>query len=331
MDVDAQKLVARWRAEVADPKYNFVRAANPCLLVPGGSQLYGTANDRSDLDLRGVFVESFETFTGITDRKSIVVSDHDRDVDVQLNTVMRTLRLAAAGNPTILETLFCPEQYVIAVNDVGQLVRQAAPKLMSTQAVADAYDNYAANQTVRVRNALAHRLDKSGKAEAARARLEIYLNRVRRELDVSEDAFRVYVVDDEAVVDVNLKGYNFANYRSIGSALRQISAAVKVSSAEASQRDLRKQASHIVRLVRTGTDVLLGNMNVDRRGSGDVDLLMAIRSGEVPLDDEFFKLVAADRVKFDEARQHSVWPTEVDVTPVLTKFAGVLLDIHHQR
>lgn len=69
-----------------------------------GSKLYGTSTHESDDDFVGIFVPSKEEKLGLGCREHIMESK-----DVTIYELSKYVRLAAGGNPTILQLLYTPE------------------------------------------------------------------------------------------------------------------------------------------------------------------------------------------------------------------------------
>lgn len=89
-------------------------------LVLAGSRAYGTNNESSDWDLRGIAISPIETYVGLLDKFEQIVDlpkapkNHWKnyadlippDSDLQVMELTKFARLACNANPSILETLF---------------------------------------------------------------------------------------------------------------------------------------------------------------------------------------------------------------------------------
>ena len=71
-----------------------------------GSHLYGLNTEFSDEDFLGVMVRPTEEILGFFCNEDTYVT---HDPDCTLHEVKKFMNLAAKGNPTVLELLFCPE------------------------------------------------------------------------------------------------------------------------------------------------------------------------------------------------------------------------------
>jgi predicted nucleotidyltransferase len=87
-------------------------------LVLAGSRAYGTHNESSDFDYRGIAIPPIETYVGILDKFEQVVDTKTKihwknyadliqpESDLQVMELTKFARLACSANPSILETLF---------------------------------------------------------------------------------------------------------------------------------------------------------------------------------------------------------------------------------
>lgn len=109
-----------------------------------GSGLHGIAiAGTDDHDEMGVFIEPPECAVGLAGPMDHYVwrtrpeghrSGHG-DTDLVMYSLRKFLKLAVAGNPTVLLPLFAPERSVYAVTDLGEELRALAPAMLSQRAV----------------------------------------------------------------------------------------------------------------------------------------------------------------------------------------------------
>ena len=90
----------------------------PLFFVLGGSHLYGTSTPKSDIDLRGAFLNTKEELLGL-DR--IDQLTHEA-TDTTIYAFMHFLRLLFKGTPNCVELLFAPEEEFAEVSPAGQLI-----------------------------------------------------------------------------------------------------------------------------------------------------------------------------------------------------------------
>lgn len=145
----------------------FPLAPHTHLLVVAGSRAFGTHHPDSDVDLKGVAIPPAAWFHGCmrqfeqsTDADAIAAFRGQLTTDEQA-IVARTklegsvfdlrkfLRLAAEANPNIIEVLFCRDDEVRLITDVGRRLRAARSLFVSARA-RHTFAGYATAQLKRI-------------------------------------------------------------------------------------------------------------------------------------------------------------------------------------
>ena len=107
-----------------------------------GSTLHGTSVDDGleDLDLMAIGVEDPNRFLGFSVEDTIVtrtkpdgVRSEAGDVDYVCYGLKKYLRLALAGNPTLLLALFAPKDKIRILTEEGKQLQALAPHIVSKQ------------------------------------------------------------------------------------------------------------------------------------------------------------------------------------------------------
>jgi len=133
--------------------YDFLRT-NPDLsqviyMVLSGSRAYGTSTPDSDIDLRGVLVESKHYLLGL--------KSFEQFEDLPSDTVIYGLRkfasLLSKANPNIIELLGVEDDCIVIMTKQGEVLRNNAELFLSTRVVSS-FGNYALAQLRRLQNAL---------------------------------------------------------------------------------------------------------------------------------------------------------------------------------
>ncbi len=137
------------------------------LLVVAGSRAFGTHHADSDVDLKGVAIPPAAWFHGCmrqfeqaTEADAIAgfvgdLRDDERAVVARTKLegtvfdLRKFLRLAAEANPNIIEVLFCRDEEVRLVTDVGRRLRAARPLFLSARA-RHTFAGYATAQLKRI-------------------------------------------------------------------------------------------------------------------------------------------------------------------------------------
>jgi predicted nucleotidyltransferase len=122
-----------------------------------GSGLHGTAiSGQDDRDEMGICVEPPEYVLGLERfdqyefrSQPTGVRSGPGDLDLVVYGLKKWMRLAVAGNPTIILPLFAPESEVLVNTPYGERLRQQVPTLLSRQC-ADRYRGYLESQRARL-------------------------------------------------------------------------------------------------------------------------------------------------------------------------------------
>lgn len=122
------------------------------LLTVFGSRAYGTHTPQSDVDLRGVAIPPAAYFHGfahefeqvdqpaalapfrqdLTPEEQRIV-DREGKVDGSVYDIRKFMRLAAGGNPSILEALFCREEEVRICTPMRQVAARQPARVLVAQ------------------------------------------------------------------------------------------------------------------------------------------------------------------------------------------------------
>ena len=113
---------------------------NEILRVEVGSTAHGMGTGADDLDLMGVYIETPDQLLGIAPHSEHYVSrtqpegarSGPGDVDLTMYSLRKYLRLATAGNPTVLAALY--GSTVHHTTELGNRLRELAPAIVSRRA-----------------------------------------------------------------------------------------------------------------------------------------------------------------------------------------------------
>lgn len=109
------------------------------LLVLAGSRAYGRNTEESDLDLRGIYLPSPSQI--LLEQKEETLEFAGQE-DLVLFSLAKYFRLAAAGNPNVLEWLFVKPEHVLYADQAGKALLENRELFLSKRMV-DAYLGYA--------------------------------------------------------------------------------------------------------------------------------------------------------------------------------------------
>jgi len=105
-----------------------------------GSQAYGTATVNSDLDVKGIYVQSLNEILGFNYIEQINVSKDETYYEVK-----RFLELLVQGNPTMLELLFMPENCIIEKKPIFDFILKHKDKFITKKCL-ESFGGYAISQ-----------------------------------------------------------------------------------------------------------------------------------------------------------------------------------------
>jgi len=109
-----------------------------------GSHLYGLDHEDSDYDYHGIYVEPTSKILSLHKPEDTRVT---KNPDTTMHEVEKFMRLAAKGNPTILELLFCPEYEIYT--EEAQWLHDYRDAFLSN-AIRASFGGYAYQQAVKL-------------------------------------------------------------------------------------------------------------------------------------------------------------------------------------
>lgn len=315
------------RRKVQSDEYNFLREKplgdNIILLGLGGSYAYGTNNENSDIDIRGVATHSPED---ILTRKGFdqVVNEA---TDTTVYSLEKIINLLSNCNPNTIEILGLEPWQYLYISDVGQALIDNADMFLSKRAV-HSFGGYASQQLWRM-NQLAVRY--VGQTEQEKHILNSIENArysyPEKYFYYPDDSIRLYVdkaiqedYDTEIFMDVHLTHYPLRDYKSMWSEMHNVvkdySKIGKRNRRAVDKDKLGKHMMHLVRLYLMCFDILeKGEINTYRKN--EREFLIEIRNGKF-LDNnkqpvkEFYDMVEEYECRLNYLKEHSELPSNPD-------------------
>jgi len=296
-------------------EYDFIRD-NPDLsqiiyLVKSGSYAYGNTIPDSDIDLRGVLVEPKKYLLGLKSFEQY----EDLPTDTVIYGLKKFAALLAKANPNTIELLGVDDDCIEIITEQGEMLRNNAELFISAR-VASSFGNYALAQLRRLQNALYRdSFTEIQQYEYLKTTLNEQMEHFQRTYThFSDGTIELFADECGLKFDINLKKYPVTDFVGIYSELASIVRSynkLNHRNNKKSEKQLYKHAMHLIRLLMTGTDILLGKGIVTRR-SNEKDLLMSIRNEDISFD-EIFSLVSEFQGKFHEASKLTKLPYEPDL------------------
>ncbi|MEG1299562.1 MAG: nucleotidyltransferase domain-containing protein [Erysipelotrichaceae bacterium] len=300
-------------ALLATEDYDFLRKEpqlndNLILLVVGGSRAYGTNNEDSDVDIRGITLDLPKDILGRGTGNSDVRSNErfeqflDKKTDTVIYTLSKFIEMALGGNPNILEILGVREQDVLYASDIGRKFL-TNKEMFYSKRIIQTVGGYAEGQLRRLENAIC----KNGVPQPQREShinesLNRFLSYASHEFSKfdKEVAFKIMqdvsmkeTLKEELFVDINLTHYPLRDFNAIVKEMRNIVAAYDKNSKgyrnnKKDDTHLNKHAMHLIRLYLMGID-LVGSLKLSTYREKDIPTLLEIRNGKFMDQDGSYK------------------------------------------
>lgn len=121
-----------------------------------GSKAYGLDTEKSDTDIKGVYLLPTEKVLAIGFNPDKTTKDHV-DPDWVYHELGKFMKLVISGNPTVTELLYLDEY--THLTSIGDALIQNRYAFLSTNSVMKAYRGYALSQALRLNNRTAQGMD----------------------------------------------------------------------------------------------------------------------------------------------------------------------------
>lgn len=310
-------------------EYDFLRederlGENILYLTLAGSISYGTNNADSDVDIRGVAVESMNSLLLNTAFEQIV----DDKTDTVIFGLRKFFKLCAENNPNVLDLLGTKSEHILYMSAAGKKIRDNVNIFLS-KLVYKTFSSFATAQLRRLQNALAHdSYPQREKNLHILNSIKSMMMSCREEYGLNNSAINFETTDEEIFISVAAEKLPLRKFLAmnsgIGALLRNYD---KLNNRRRRKDDnhLNKHAMHLIRMYLTGIDILDGRGIVTYREK-DLPLLKKIRAGEIPFV-EVFEMADELKKKFAAAYKNSKLPD----LPDTDKIDKLLLEIYGSR
>lgn len=293
------------------------------LLGLGGSYAYGTNNENSDIDFRGITLNFSSDLLGLTEFEQY----EDKHTDTIIYSFNKMVRLLLECNPNTCEILGLEDDQYFILSDLGRELLNHQSLFLSKRA-AKTFGGYASAQLRRLQNAIA-------RDSMAQTEREMHIfNSVKHALEDFErqhgssakGSIHLYIdqaehpnLDTEIFVDANYCHLPLRDYENMWSVMHNVVKDYdKIGKRNRKKDDnhLNKHAMHLIRLFMMAIDILeKGEIRTHRKD--DLELLHYIRSGGFMLEDrtfspEFYQILSDYEAKLEEATRKSRLPDNPD-------------------
>lgn len=317
---------------VQTPEYDFLRTNenlgnNIILLGLGGSHAYGTENENSDLDVRGVATNS--------KRNILIGADFEQFVETETDTTIysfdKIVKLLCSCNPNTIEILGLKPEHYLYLSPAGRALVENRRMFLSKRAI-HSFGGYANAQLRRLENKAARIVSQSQQeANILKSINHAQVDYKAKYLNAPEDAIKLYIdkaihegYDTEIFMDISLTHYPLRDYADMWGDMKAIIKSygkIGRRNEKAIGHDkLGKHMMHLVRLYLMCFDILeSGEIKTYR--DKEHDFLMSIRDGKY-LDEnrqptqEFYEIVDKLENHLEYLKDHTGLPDDVNMSQV---------------
>lgn len=313
------------KEELKTKDYDFLKndthlGDNIILLTTGGSHAYGTNIKTSDLDIRGIAIESEKEIFGLSNFEQFI----DNKTDTTIYGLKKVINLLLNCNPNVIEMFGTKEEHLFMISEEGKLLRDNIDLFLSKKAKYS-FGGYATAQLRRLQNSLVKdNYPKDIKEGHILNSIKHQMKHLQKHYsEFNSDDIKVYIDNDEIKIDIDLKNYPLRDFQNIYSEMNNIIKnyeKINSRNKKKTNEGLNKHAMHLVRLLIMGREILEGN-GIQTYRTIDRLALLYIRDGIYQEKDgsfkpEFFKLVDTLEEELQIAYNNSKLPSKPDFNKI---------------
>lgn len=310
-------------------EYDFLRTnphlgSNIILLGLGGSHAYGTNIEGSDVDIRGIALNSKSDILGGSSFEQIV----NESTDTTIYSLNKIIGLLTNCNPNTIEMLGLKPEHYLWLSPVGQELLSNRKMFLSKRALYS-FGGYATAQLRRLDNKSMRTLEQ---AQQEQHILNSIMNATytfpeKYEEFLLGDSINLFLdksrqedMDKEIFMDIHLTHYPLRDYKSMWSDMKNIvSEYGKIGQRNKKAIEHGKIAKHMMHLIRLYLmciDILEKEEIITYR-EADLEYLMSIRQGKFldedghPIDG-FYDIVSEFEKRMTYAAENTSLPDKPD-------------------
>ncbi len=319
------------REKLNTEEYSFLRTNphlgdNIILLGLGGSYAYGTNNENSDIDIRGIYLPSKEEilcggFGGISEQ---VVNEA---TDTTIYGLGKIANLLSNTNPNVIEMMGLDEDQYLYLKPEGKLLIDNAHLFLSKKC-ANSFGGYANAQLYRLTQKSAHSMTQEGLEKHILKTMEFMrTDFTKRYSTMPEDSINLYIdksdqenMETEIYMDISLHHYPLRDYCGMWNELKNVTSEYtkigKRNQKALEHAKIGKHMMHLVRLYLMCFDILEKEQIITHRVK-EHDMLMDIRNGIYITENndvrpEFFEMVNEYEKHLQDSIKHTSLPDKPD-------------------
>lgn len=286
---------------------------NILFLTVHGSRAYGTNNENSDIDIKGIAIPDKEYLLGF--KNNFEQTEIREPYDVVIYSLQKFCKLASDCNPSIIEILFTdPKEWIYASPLYLKLYENR--HLFLSKKVKNTFVGYALSQLKRAKTHREWLLNPPNKKPSR----EDFNLPVNKKVNISTQGAIEEMISSGITFDADImtrfqqeKKYlaslnNWKQYENWKQTRNKSRAIMEDKMGFDS-----KNAMHLIRLLNMGEEILNGKGVLTKRP--DAQFLKDIRNGSMTYN-QIIDLTEEKKNKIDEAYLNSALPEESDKTAI---------------
>lgn len=321
--------ITDFKTLLGTPEYEFLKTNphlgnNIILLGLGGSYAYGTNVEGSDIDIRGVALNSKADILGTNNFEQVV----NNETDTTIYSIRKIISLLSSCNPNTIEILGLKPEHYLYLSPIGKELLEHKKLFLSKRAMYS-FGGYAFAQLRRLDNKTARTLEQEEWEQHILNSITTASYTWPEKFDVFQpgDYINLYLdksdnldLAKEIFMDIHLTHYPLRDYRSIWSDMKNIvNDYEKIGHRNQNAIEngkLGKHMMHLVRLYLMCLDIL-EKEEINTYRENDISFLMDIRNGKY-LDSnsqpipEFYEMVKDYEKRLQYAADNSNLPEKPD-------------------
>lgn len=297
------------------------------LMGLGGSYAYGTNNENSDIDFRGITLNLPSDLLGLTEFEQY----EDENTDTVIYSFNKVVKLLLECNPNTIEMLGLDEEQYLIKTALGQELLDHKSLFLSKRA-AKSFGGYASAQLRRLQNAIARdSMPQQEREQHIYNSVKNALEDFRRKNEMFDKGnIHIYIDESdnpefqtEIFIDAEYKHLPLRDYENMLGAMNNVIRDYdKIGKRNRKKDDnhLNKHAMHLIRLFMMAIDILeKGEIRTHR--TDDLELLRSIRRGDFQKEDksfskEFYDILSDYERRLERATQNTILPDNPDMEEV---------------
>ena len=318
--------------KVKSEEYDFLRTNehlgnNIILLTLGGSHAYGMDKETSDLDVRGITLNSKKEILLANDFEQVV----DEPTDTTIYSFNKMIQLLTSNNPNTVEQLGCLPEHYLHLSNIGKELLDNRKMFLSKVCI-HTFGGYANSQLRRLSNKSARLVSQAQNEEYILKSINNAQYEFKNRYYPHNDSQVKLYIDDavqegyekEVFINCCLLHYPLRDWAGMWNEMKSIVSSYnkfgRRNERAVAHDKLGKHMAHLIRLYMMCIDILEKEEIITYR-KNEHDLLMGIRNGEY-LDENrqptsaFYDVLNEYEKRFEYAKENTSLPDTPDYNKI---------------